>query len=51
MKPCCKILTSSKAPQAAPKAPDVARESNGRRQLVGYPGWLIIGQRIARRRP
>jgi hypothetical protein len=53
MKPCLKPSTSgqAKAPNGAHKAADVARESDGRQQLVGYPGWQLILQRIARRRP
>lgn len=31
------------------KAPDVARESDGRHQLVGYLGWKTILERLARR--
>jgi hypothetical protein len=36
-------------PKPAPKAPDVARENDGRRQLVGYLGWKTILQRLAAR--
>jgi hypothetical protein len=38
-------------PKPAPRAPDVARENDGQRQLVGYPGWKIITERLAARRP
>ncbi len=34
-----------------PKAPDVLREHDGRRQLVGYLGWKTILERLAARRP
>lgn len=46
------MRTSSTDKQpTTPKAPHVARESHGRRQLVPYPGWLIIARRLAARRP
>jgi len=38
-------------PKPAPKTPDVARENDGRRQLVGYLGWKTILQRLAARHP
>lgn len=38
-------------PHRALKAPDVLRESDGRRQLVGYLGWKTITERLAARRP
>jgi len=38
-------------PKPAPKAPDVVRENDGRRQLVGYLGWKTILHRLAARRP
>jgi hypothetical protein len=38
-------------PKPAPKAPDVVRENDGRRQLVGYLGWKTILHRLAARHP
>ena len=38
-------------PNRARKAPDVLRETDGRRQLVGYLGWKTILSRLAARRP
>lgn len=32
------------------RRPVVVRESDGRRQLVPYPGWKLIAERIAARR-
>jgi hypothetical protein len=39
------------APKPRRKAPDVLRETDGRRQLVGYLGWRTILTRLAARRP
>lgn len=42
--------TSTPDPKPIPKkAPDVVRESDGRHQLVGYLGWKLILERLARR--
>jgi len=38
-------------PNRAARAADVLRESDGRRQLVGYLGWRTILTRLATRRP
>jgi hypothetical protein len=38
-------------PKPRRKAPDVLRETDGRRQLVGYLGWRTILTRLAARRP
>ena len=44
--------TSTPDPKPAPhKAQDVVRESDGRRQLVGYLGWKTILERLASRHP
>ena len=44
------MATNSTDPKpTGPKAPDVARESDGRHQLVGYLGWKSILERLARR--
>jgi hypothetical protein len=44
------MATNSTDPKpTAAKAPDVARESDGRQQLVGYLGWKSILERMARR--
>jgi hypothetical protein len=45
------MATNSTDKPPTAKATHVARESHGRRQLVPYPGWLIIARRLAARRP
>lgn len=43
--------TPDPKPPAPHKAQDVVRETDGRHQLVGYLGWKLILERLARRRP
>lgn len=46
-------MSSTSTPDAAkpaPKAQDVARESDGSTQLVPYPGWLLIATRLEKKK-
>lgn len=42
--------TVEKKERAGGKAPAVSRESDGCNQLVPYPGWLLIVNRIAKKK-
>ena len=43
-------IAAEQKEKAAHKAPDVARETDGRDQLVPYPGWLRIAERIEKKK-
>lgn len=45
------VFMTYEPPKPRRKAPDVLRETDGRRQLVGYLGWKTITERLAARRP
>lgn len=45
------VMTYAPPKPRARKAPDVLRENDGRRQLVGYLGWKTILHRLALRHP
>jgi len=45
------VVMTYEPPKPRPKVPAILRESDGRRQLVGYLGWKTILHRLAARRP
>lgn len=42
--------TAEKKERPAAKAPAISRESDGSVQLVGYPGWRLIIERIEKKK-
>lgn len=42
--------TAEKKERPAAKATAIARESDGSVQLVGYPGWRLIIERIEKKK-
>lgn len=45
------VMAYTVPPATRRKALDIHRENDGTRQLVGYPGWKTIIERLATRRP
>jgi hypothetical protein len=43
------VVMTYEPPKPRPKAPVILRETDGRRQLVGYFGWKTILTRLANR--